>query len=121
MEDVALKNAASSYTEREIEHRVKCLSVSRSLQGVQSAASYGMGFEDYKGGGLVLALEIDDGVRKSLPEDWEQMTIIHVPKRLSLRTLRKVHLSPRAVKDVRQIVEEEFELYGPEILRLDGV
>ncbi|MCA9485822.1 MAG: hypothetical protein KC506_03180 [Nanoarchaeota archaeon] len=120
MVDVALENAAFCYSRNELEHRVKSLSVSKLLSGCGGAAGYGMQFEEYNGGGMVLALEIDEELERSLPNDWEDRYIIFVPKRLELKTLRQIHLSPRAAREAEKLVRKSFEKYNPEILYLNG-
>ncbi len=109
--EMALIMASDGFGAHDIEHRVKSVSVSKDKSRTDH---YGTRFDNSRGGGIVLALEITPEIKRILHDGWEKATIIFIPGKLQLESLRQVHLSPRCMKDSMGFVQKEFERYNPE-------
>lgn len=103
-EQICLEIATRSYSEREIEHRVKCVSLTKKFE-------IAFGYTD--GDGVVLGCEITPVVAKTLPSDWEIKNTIYVPRKLGLETLKDVYLTEEAVDCRKESICGEFDKYSP--------
>ena len=102
----ALNSLKSSYGPHEIEHRVKCVSVTKDLS---QASSYAQRYEE-RDGGLVLGIELDDKYIKRMTKGKD---VAYIPKLLSIHTLRELHLSKIAKEKCEQLIKKEFHEYNP--------
>jgi len=115
IEAYALNFASSEYSDREIEYRVKCISMTNYFS---LASAYG-GNNETRDGGVVLALAVDETLRKVLPQDWEKKGTIFVPRKISIDTLAEVHVSPKAIMQMEKI-QEAFAKYDPKFIPISS-
>ena len=115
MEQAAFEFEASLYGEHEIETRVKCL---RVVKRVESAIFYAMSLEDFEGG-LILGIDLDDSyVEKLDQQHYGNQDIKFVPNKLSIDTLKEVHLSPTAKRKHESLIKKEFSRYNPKFIQI---
>ena len=108
LEEIALFLSKTGYNEREIEHRVKCLSLTEQFL---TALHYAIQHDTLQGGGLVLSVESSEDLMEKSPIKSDGL-VIYVPGKLSLKNLKEVHISKTAQK-LRKRIETAFEKYKP--------
>ena len=109
IEQIALEIESSVYGKYETESRIKCLTVAMRKE---STIHYAMSFED-DDGGLILGVDLDDFYIEKLAQHYGNPNIRFVPGRLSLDSLKEIHLSPVAKSKHEKLIKEEFSRYNP--------
>jgi len=112
LEEIALEDAKSLFGDHEVEHRVKSISL--------VTAKYFSIAEDYarhseqSAGGVVLGFEVDRSLLKVFPKDWEWRGSVYVPRKMRIKSLREIHISPKARLHESKIMEA-YARYHPRI------
>ncbi|MBS3086125.1 hypothetical protein J4422_00290 [Candidatus Pacearchaeota archaeon] len=117
LQKLALEDASRLYSDHELEHRVKSISLDTRFY---IAKGYALGYkEEHFHGGVVLGFEIDEDFLKRICLISYSGHILgaYIPRRLKLDTLKEVHLTPKA-KDYKEQIAKEFEVYDPDFFYL---
>ncbi|MDP1729189.1 MAG: hypothetical protein Q8L27_03240 [archaeon] len=109
LEQFVLKVASTSYAERELESRVKSVSVSTDLF---CAEGYAITCEKSGSEGIVLGIEVDDNFLNSINPPGN-CQVKYISRKLSLDNLKEIHLSPMAEKKHGKQIRREFYNYNP--------
>ncbi len=107
LDELALKRASIGYNEREIEHRVKCISL---IDRFENAYGHADECEKFLGG-IVLGIKISKRNRGNL-------TATFIPKEQSLDSLKKVAILPKSMERIG-LIKEAYLKYNPEFFGID--
>lgn len=99
LEDYALEIASHGYGEQDIEHRVKCVSLTNDIY---RAAIYARRAELCS---VIFGLELDPA----------QQTIIFVPRKVPLDTLKEIYVFGKGSRSAKPRLEQLFADYDPAI------
>ena len=104
VEALALRLASSPFHVHEIEHRVKCVSISKSIRvPIMTAA-----VEEKRGlGGVVLGFEFSE-----VPKGYETSSTIYVPRKVSIDGLKELHITRDLSPGARKNLEQAFVKYS---------
>jgi hypothetical protein len=108
IEQIALEFESRFYGKSEIEARIKCLAVTKTIE---STIDYAMRYEEYDGG-LTLGIEIDDFYFERLDRHYGNYNIKFVPRKLSIEKLKELYLSPKAKEKHESTIKQEFKKYN---------
>lgn len=98
LEDMALVIASAGYAPDEIEHRVKCVSVTTDV----SLAAFAVNCPE-KYGGVILEVELNEPPKH----------VLYVPRRISLDNLSALYLFGKNSIKLRPTLTQDFSRYSP--------
>lgn len=108
LEEAALYYASSGYSEREIEPRVKCISITPTFS---NALGHAQRYEN-DDGGIVLTIRFQEDYVNAVKMPFSSAEAIFIPRRLSIVTLSDVHVGAAAENRLPSI-QNEFVKYNP--------
>ena len=117
LEEAAIESISFAYGEHEIDHRVKSVSVVNEIEhAVHYAMMYEIRLKDFEkkdvSGGLILAVDIDSTCFDRLVVPTAKY-IRYIPDRLSIDSLKEIHLSPMARRNSETTLREAFSKCNP--------
>ncbi len=112
IEDVALRISSRGFSPFDIEHRVKSVSISRTLHVPRGHAAAA---EKQGLGGVVLGFELSDSL---IPYIYRKSTHVFIPRRVPIDGLREIHVMDslgKINKNARGFEElkKAFKRYSP--------